>query len=127
MGFVEAVREIIEKLRKTGKTKEEIFEVVKEAADKATIKAEDKGKEERAKQKSRIDGIDAMTYALQKAGIAVQDAMRAIGRMNKVYCRKSTNNWRKMHGLPMRRKSGRRKRSGKGKRADSHRKDTDLS
>lgn len=67
MGFVEAVREIIEKLRKTGKTKEEIFEVVKEAADKATIKAEDKGKEERAKQKSRIDGIDAMTYALQKS------------------------------------------------------------
>lgn len=127
MGFVEAVREIMEKLRKTGKTKEEIFEVVKEAADKATIKAEDKWKEECEKQELRNDGIDALTYAFQKGGIAVQDAVRAIGRMNKVYCRKSTNNWRKMHGLPMRRKSGRRKRSGKGKRADSHRKDADIS
>lgn len=127
MGFVEVVREIIGKLRKMGKTKEEIFEVVKAAADKATIKAEDKGKEEHAKQELRIGGIDALTYALQKTGITVQDAVRVMARMNNGYNWQKTNNWRKMHGLPMRRKSGRRKRSGKGKRTDSHRKDVDLS
>lgn len=30
------------------------------------------------------------------------------------------NNWRKMHGLPMRRKQKARKKHERGKRADSH-------
>jgi len=34
--------------------------------------------------------------------------------------RKNTNNWRKMHGLPMRRKQKARKKHERGKRADSH-------
>lgn len=34
--------------------------------------------------------------------------------------RKNTNNWRKMHGLPMRRKQKARGKRERGKRADSH-------
>lgn len=34
--------------------------------------------------------------------------------------RQNTNNWRKMHGLPMRRKQKARKKHERGKRADSH-------
>lgn len=41
--------------------------------------------------------------------------------------RKNTNNWRKMHGLPMRRKQKVRKRDGKRKRADCHRQNAAIS
>lgn len=34
--------------------------------------------------------------------------------------RKNTNNWRKMHGLPMKRKQKAREKHERGKRADSH-------
>ena len=34
--------------------------------------------------------------------------------------RKNTNNWRKMHGLPMRRKQKARKKHERGKGADGH-------
>lgn len=53
------------------------------------------------------------------------DRFRAMGKTEKESSRdaenrQNTNNWRKMHGLPMRRKQKARKKHERGKRADSH-------
>lgn len=54
------------------------------------------------------------------------DRFRAMGKTEKMSSsrnaenRKNTNNWRKMHGLPMRRKQKARKKHERGKGADGH-------
>lgn len=82
MGWVEKVKSIICGLKESGKSKKEIEQIVQQAADKATVGGELKSK--------RQDAVDAFTYA-----VAAQERYKA---------RTESNNWRKMHGLPMRRK-----------------------
>lgn len=78
MEWIEKVKGIICGLKTSGKSEKEIEQIVQQAADKATVGV-----------KTR-DAIDALIYA-----VAVQGRYEA---------RKESNNWRKMHGLPMRRK-----------------------
>lgn len=120
MGFVEALRELIEKFQMKGKTKTEIWNIVKTAADKATIKGENKAKGEFEKPILKIDSIDALTYAIRKAGITMQDVARATARMSKRNEHRQTNNWRKMHGMPMRRKVKEGRRDAGRKRTDCY-------
>lgn len=82
MGWIEKMKSIICNLKASGKSEKEIEQIVQEAADKATVGGELKSK--------RQDAADALTYA-----VAVQARYKA---------RMESNNWRKMHGLPMRRK-----------------------
>lgn len=59
----------------------------------------------------------------RKAGVTVEQVKTAIMKMcdsQRCTNRQNTNNWRKMHGLPMRRKQKARKKHERGKRADSH-------
>lgn len=93
MGWIEKVKEIICGLKASGKNKKEIKQIVQQAADKATV------------------GCDDLGFVIAKSGVKARDAMDAFAyvayalavreRYEKI---KETNNWRKMHGLPMRRK-----------------------
>lgn len=59
----------------------------------------------------------------QKVYTTEQQAKTAILKMSSLRDaenRKNTNNWRKMHGLPMRRKQKARKKHERGKGADCH-------
>lgn len=82
MGWIEKAKSIICGLKTSGKSEKEVEQIVQEAADKATVGGEPKSK--------RQDAVDALTYA-----VAAQARYEA---------RTESNNWRKMHGLPMRRK-----------------------
>lgn len=66
---------------------------------------------------------DSLWYAIAEAGITAEEAAKALERMRAAAAAKprhETNNWRRMHGIPMQRKQKRRtSRHGKGKRTDS--------
>jgi hypothetical protein len=88
MGWIERMKSIICGLKASGKSEKEIEQIVQQAADKATVGG---GSEYGIKAQ---DAVDALTYA-----VAAQARYRV---------RTESNNWRKMHRLPMRRKGKRR-------------------
>lgn len=66
---------------------------------------------------------EAFVEAVLQMGTTLQQAKTAILKMSSsrdAENRKNTNNWRKMHGLPMRRKQKARKKHERGKGADGH-------
>lgn len=81
MGWIEKLKDIICGLKASGKSEKEIEQIVQQAADKATVGGYGIKTQ---------DAVDAFTYA-----VAAQSRYKA---------RTESNNWRKMHGLPMRRK-----------------------
>lgn len=121
MGFIQAVKEIIAKLREMGKTETEIEDAIQTAADKEMIKCGTKKKEEQQETTEELQ--DVLSQKTREAELAMTAWLMARAREN----RRNTNNWRKMHGLPMRRRRKARSRNGKGKRADSHREDHHIS
>ena len=67
--------------------------------------------------------ISSIVEAVLQMGTTLQQAKTAILKMSSLRDaknRKNTNNWRKMHGLPMRRKQKARKKHERGKGADCH-------
>lgn len=84
MGWIEKVKGIICGLKAFGKSEKEIEQIVQQAADKATVGGRCK---EVNYEKIWIDGIPYK--------VAVPKRCET---------RTESNNWRKMHGLPMRRK-----------------------
>lgn len=80
------------------------------------------------KSEKEISGIietaaEAFVEAVLRTGTTLQQAKTAILKMSSLRDaenRKNTNNWRKMHGLPMRRKQKARKKHERGKGADCH-------
>lgn len=80
MGWIEKVKSIICGLKVPGKSEKEIEQIVQQAADKATV-----GGKTEVKPIPPLFGDEYMKQARYKA-------------------RTESNNWRKMHGLPMRRK-----------------------
>lgn len=132
MGWIDYLKDVVKGLRATGKSEQEIEKMVSNAADKATvtppvvvtISAEGRAAFERqmaavaevAKKAGTDarDAVDAMSYAV--------DAMRTAASFGttaslKTYFDRESNNWRKMHGLPMRRKRGKQH----GRTGSSHR------
>lgn len=106
MEWIEKVKGIIGRLRRNGKTEPEIEEIVQQAADKATV-----------------------TQEMERSQAEVTTVFRAPGQLltSLVYEWKwiipssrqlASNNWRKLHGLPMRRKG--RKRHGRTGRGCGH-------
>lgn len=102
MGWIEKAKEIVKGLKESGKSEKEISEIIEVAADKATvnkdvIKEQFVGKEE----------IEMIADTMIKIGETAEQVATAISKMCSWFGtdkKNDTNNWRKMHGLPMRRK-----------------------
>lgn len=127
MGFAQFMKTAICRLQAAGKTKSEISGILEDAAERSTVnrgvikeREPETALEPRNKQG---DSLDSLCYAMAEAGITVEEAEKALERMRAAETKKpkhETNNWRRMHGIPMRRKQKRRtSRHGKGKRTDS--------
>ena len=90
-----------------GKTENEILSIVEAAADKATVNPDVAKNENPQKPEIKIETTaEAFVEAVLQMGTTLQQAKTAILKMSSLRDaenRKNTNNWRKMHGLPMRR------------------------
>lgn len=109
---------IIDRFRAMGKTEKEISGIIETAADKATVNPDV------TKPEMKIETTaEAFVETVLQMGTTLQQAKTAILKMSSsrdAENRKNTNNWRKMHGLPMRRKQKARKKHERGKGADGH-------
>lgn len=131
MGFMDTVRGIISKFRATGKSEKEISSIIETAAEKATVNKSCLKKDEFIKKGIKVESTtEFFRRTFSEMGITTEQVNEAICRIGysqeREKCRK-TNNWRKMHGLPMKRKQKARKRNGKRKRADCHRQNAVIS
>ena len=146
MGIMSIVKNVIEHFRKAGKTENEISGMIEQAADRATVNkgvAEDREsagrgcctgdqgrrnqgrqKEEEKRPEIKVEtSAEQFVEAVMQTGVTAEQVKTAIMKMcdsQRCTNRQNTNNWRKMHGLPMRRKQKARKKHERGKRADSH-------
>ena len=115
---------IIDRFRAMGKTENEISSIVEAAADKATVNPDVTKNEDPQKPGIKVaTTAEAFAEAVLQTGVTMKQAKTAILKMSSsrnAENRKNTNNWRKMHGLPMRRKQKARKKHERGKGADSH-------
>ena len=124
MGIMSIVKNVIEHFRKAGKTENEISGMIEQAADRATVNKGVTEKKEYKRPEIKVEtSAEQFVEAVMQTGTTLQQAKTAILKMSSLRDaenRKNTNNWRKMHGLPMRRKQKARKKHERGKRADSH-------
>lgn len=115
---------IIDRFRAMGKSEKEISGIIETAADKATANPDVTKPEKPKKPEIKIETTaEAFVEAVLRTGTTLQQAKTAILKMSSLRDaenRKNTNNWRKMHGLPMRRKQKARKKHERGKGADGH-------
>lgn len=114
---------IIDRFRAMGKTENEISSIVEAAADKATVNPDVTKNENPQKPEIKVEiTAEAFVEAVLQIGVTMKQAKTAILKMSssRNADRKNTNNWRKMHGLPMRRKQKARKKHERGKGADGH-------
>lgn len=118
------LKDIIDRFRAMGKTENEISSIVEAAADKATVNPDVAKNENQQKPEIKIETTaEAFVEAVMQTGVTAEQVKTAIMKMcdsQRCTNRQNTNNWRKMHGLPMRRKQKARKKHERGKRADSH-------
>lgn len=133
MGFIQFVKTAICRLRAAGKTEKEISGILEDAAEKSTVNREvtkEREPETALKPNNKSNYSDSLWYAIAEAGITAKEALTALGYMRTAAAAKSRcemNNWRKMHGLTMRRKCNRRSlRRGKRKRTDSRANNADM-
>ena len=98
--------------------------IIETAADKATVNPDVTKPEKPKEPEMKIETTaEAFVEAVLQMGTTLQQAKTAILKMSSsrdAENRKNTNNWRKMHGLPMRRKQKARKKHERGKGADGH-------
>lgn len=124
MGIMSIVKNVIEHFRKAGKTENEISGMIEQAADRATVNKGVTEKKEYKRPEIKVEtSAEQFVEAVLRMGTTLQQAKTAILKMSSLRDaenRKNTNNWRKMHGLPMRRKQKARKKHERGKGADGH-------
>lgn len=77
MGFIEAVKGIIEKFRAAGKPEMEIADIIERASEKATVRT--------------------VIHTTNDDRVRIRNPAMNINH--------EANNWRRLHGLPMRRKA----------------------
>ena len=114
---------IIDRFRAMEKTEKEISGIVKTAADKATVNPEVKMEKQKKTEIKVETTAEEFIEAVLQIGVTAEQVKTAILKMSSsrnAENRKNTNNWRKMHGLPMRRKQKARKKNERGKGADGH-------
>lgn len=118
MGIMSIVKNVIEHFRKAGKTENEISGMIEQST-----KALQKKKKYKRPEIKVETSAEQFVEAVMQTGVTAEQAKTAIMKMcdsQRCTNRQNTNNWRKMHGLPMRRKQKARKKHERGKRADSH-------
>lgn len=124
MGIMSIVKNVIEHFRKAGKTENEISDMTEQAADRATVNKGVTEKKEYKRPEIKVEtSAEQFVEAVMQTGVTAEQVKTAIMKMcdsQRCTNRQNTNNWRKMHGLPMRRKQKARKKHERGKRADSH-------
>lgn len=124
MGIMNMLKSVIERFRASGKTEKEISSIIEEAADKATVNRDALQKKEYKRPEITVTtSAEEFVEAVMRTGVTIEQAKTAILKMSDLQRgknRQNTNNWRKMHGLPMRRKRKVRKKHERGKRADGH-------
>ena len=124
MGIMNIVKNVIEHFRKAGKTENEISGMIEQAADRATVNKGVTEKKEYKRPEIKVEtSAEQFVEAVMQTGVTAEQVKTAIMKMSSsrnAENRKNTDNWRKMHGLPMRRKQKARKKHERGKRADSH-------
>lgn len=115
---------IIDRFRAMGKTEKEISGIIETAADKATANPDVTKPEKQREPEIKIETTaEAFVEAVMQTGVTAEQVKTAIMKMcdsQRCTNRQNTNNWRKMHGLPMRRKQKARKKHERGKGADGH-------
>lgn len=113
---------IIDRFRAMGKTENEISSIVEAAADKATVNPDVAKNENPQKPEIKVEtSAEQFVEAVMQTGVTAEQVKTAIMKMcdsQRCTNRQNTNNWRKMHGLPMRRKQKARKKHERGKGAD---------
>lgn len=124
MGFVEKVKNIVSKLRAAGKTEKEVQKIIKQAAETATVLKKPESPE--YPEESKEAGGESLQDALSKAGISAREALTALESIYRPRRQEKSNNWRKYHGLPLKRSKG-GKRRGDRKRNDSNSENTGVS
>ena len=154
MGLMDKLKDLLDKARKQGRTKEEIKEALEQAAEKSScIPAKIKQPDGTREDTQAIDELH--TYKSKEAADALTYAAKLFGIPTSVLCgvdttgfeelrnglesstisyirqqaRQQSNNYRRMHKLPMKRRQAMRRvdRYGKTGRTDSHRKDISIS
>ena len=115
---------IIDRFRAMGKSEKRDFEHYRDGSRQSDRKSgcHETGKTEKPEIKIETTA-EAFVEAVLRIGTTLQQAKTAILKMSSLRDaknRKNTNNWRKMHGLPMRRKQKARKKHERGKGADGH-------
>lgn len=121
MGFVEKVKNVISKLRAAGKTEKEVSEIIEQAA---TVLKKTEYPEH--PEKIKAAGGENLQDALLKVGISAKEALTAFESIYRLRRQEKSNNWRKYHGLPLKRSKG-GKRRGDRKRNDSNSENTGIS
>ena len=121
MGFEEKVKNIIIRLRAAGKTRKEVSETILLAAERATVTIEPPEYSGKIKAAG-----ESLQDAFQKVGITVREAMATFECRCKPIRQEKSNNWRKYHGLPLKRSKG-GKRRGDRKRNDSNSENAGIS
>ena len=115
---------IIDRFRAMGKTENEISGMIEQAADRATVNKGVTEKKEYKRPEIKVEtSAEQFVEAVMQTGVTAEQVKTAILKMSSLRDaknRKNTNNWRKMHGLPMRRKQKARKKHERGKGADCH-------
>lgn len=76
--------------------------------------------------KLRAAGGENLQDALLKVGISAKEALTAFESIYRLRRQEKSNNWRKYHGLPLKRSKG-GKRRGDRKRNDSNSENTGIS
>ncbi|WP_455618836.1 hypothetical protein [Eisenbergiella sp.] len=139
MEWIERVKGIIGRLRGNGKTEPEIEEIVQQAADKATVTQEAEQTQAKVAEaygipcelltspeyeqqyaffaKAAGEAMRRIIEKIREAGMTAEQVEAAL-RMMHGSRQQESNNWRKLHGLPMRRKG--RKRHGRAGRGCGH-------
>ena len=102
------VKNVIEHFRKAGKTENEISGMIEQAADRATVNKGVAEKKEYKRPEIKVEtSAEQFVEAVMQTGVTAEQVKTAIMKMcdsQRCTNRQNTNNWRKMHGLPMRRK-----------------------
>ena len=104
MGFVEKVKNVISKLRAEGKTEKEVSEIIEQAAEAATVLKKTESPEH--PEKIKAAGGENLQDALLKVGISAKEALTAFESIYRPRRQEKSNNWRKYHGLPLKRSKG---------------------
>ena len=123
MGWIDKVSEVIKRLKESGKGEQEIEQIVHHAAEAATVTQNAPAASPDGQVNHHAgDAVDAFIYAVE----ALKGEATKYAELTDRQDRRKTNNWRRLHGLPMHRERAVRRSERNGKAAGKNRRTKDL-